>query len=282
MLDISALLRVHVDPLVATQNDTGVCDAIERNAPVRKPAAMSAPHLPKVAGIDSTVPATAHTAASIPAPAPAAAPCALIQDRLAGWVFDLTTLHELTERLAATSTLDDALQEFLRAGASLLGARRGLVVLEPASTPAVGGTAYGPCPARTAGLGLTHAELGHIETIPRAATAYGRILDSSDTNAPPAHTPARGAARTALPDPPAASRPLTSSATSTSTRVIARSPPASATRPATPSRWRPRQPAGSARPSGSTTNRPNPRNATAVSPVSTRGTRASTWPGWSN
>lgn len=146
---------------------------------------MSAPHLPKVAGIDSTVPATAHTAASIPAPAPAAAPCALIQDRLAGWVFDLTTLHELTERLAATSTLDDALQEFLRAGASLLGARRGLVVLEPASTPAVGGTAYGPCPARTAGLGLTHAELGHIETIPRAATAYGRILDSSDTNAPP-------------------------------------------------------------------------------------------------
>lgn len=146
---------------------------------------MSAPHLPKVAGIDSTVPAPAHTAAPLPAPVPAAAPGALIQDRLAGWVFDLTTLHELTERLAATSALDDALQEFLRAGASLVGAGRGLVVLEPANTSAPGGTAYGPCPARTVGLGLTHAELGHIETVPRSVTAYGRMLEGSRTGTPP-------------------------------------------------------------------------------------------------
>ncbi|WP_328380323.1 SpoIIE family protein phosphatase [Streptomyces sp. NBC_00440] len=185
MLDISSLLRVHVDPLIATQNGMGVCDAIERNTPVRKPAAMSAPHLPKVAGIDSTVPAPAHTAAPLPAPVPAAAPGALIQDRLAGWVFDLTTLHELTERLAATNTLDDALQEFLRAGASLVGARRGLVVLEPAGTSAQGAAAYGPCPARTVGLGLTHAELGHIETVPRSLTAYGRILEAGSTGTPP-------------------------------------------------------------------------------------------------
>ncbi|MFJ5290225.1 PP2C family protein-serine/threonine phosphatase [Streptomyces sp. NPDC088348] len=196
MLDISSLLRVHVDSLIATQNHMGVCDAIERNTPVRKPAAMSAPHLPKVAGIDSTVPAPAHTAAPLPAPVPAPTPGALIQDRLAGWVFDLTTLHELTERLAATSTLDDALQEFLRAGASLAGARRGLVVLEPASTPAPGGAVYGPCPARTVGLGLTHAELGHIETVPRSLTAYGRILETGGTDAPPgAHSGAENSTK---------------------------------------------------------------------------------------
>lgn len=157
---------------------------------------MSAPHLPKVAGIDSTVPAPAHTAAPLPAPVPAGAPGALIQDRLAGWVFDLTTLHELTERLAATSTLDDALLEFLRAGASLVGARRGLVVLEPPSTPPPGGPAYGPCPARTVGLGLSHAELGHIETIPRGATAYGRMLEGGTDTSPGAHTGAQNATTT--------------------------------------------------------------------------------------
>lgn len=146
---------------------------------------MSAPHQPKVAGIDSTVPAPAHTAAPLPAAVPPAAPGALIQDRLAGWVFDLTTLHELTERLAATSTLDDALQEFLRAGASLVGARRGLVVLEPADTTDPGRAAYGPCPTRTVTLGLSHAELGQIETVPRDVTAYGCMLDGSSTDAPP-------------------------------------------------------------------------------------------------
>ncbi|GFM98275.1 hypothetical protein Sfulv_30860 [Streptomyces fulvorobeus] len=43
----------------------------------------------------------------------------------------------------------------------------GLLVLEPAA----GG------PSTTIGLGLAHAELGHIETVPRSATSYGRILD---------------------------------------------------------------------------------------------------------
>ncbi|GAA0619381.1 PP2C family protein-serine/threonine phosphatase [Streptomyces crystallinus] len=92
----------------------------------------------------------------------------MIQDRLAGWVSDLTTLHELTERLSRTSGLGDALDELLRAGAALVGARRGLVVLEPAD---------GLGPAVTTGLGLAHADLGHIETVPRSATSYGRILD---------------------------------------------------------------------------------------------------------
>ncbi|MGY3202773.1 PP2C family protein-serine/threonine phosphatase [Streptomyces sp. TE5632] len=136
---------------------------------------MNAPHPPKVAGIDSTVPAPAHTVASVAtgtspaAPAnPQSAPGALLQDRLAGWVSDLTTLHELTERLARTRALDEALQEMLRAGAALVGARRGLVALEPAD---------GLGPDNMIGLGLARADLGHIETVPRSSLPYGRILD---------------------------------------------------------------------------------------------------------
>ena len=128
---------------------------------------MNAPHPPKVAGIDSTVPAPAHTVASVAtgtspaAPAhPQNAPGALLQDRLAGWVSDLTTLHELTERLARTRALDEALREMLRAGAALVGARRGLVALEPAD-------GFGP--DHLIGLGLAHADLGHIETVPRSS-----------------------------------------------------------------------------------------------------------------
>ncbi|MFE8008578.1 PP2C family protein-serine/threonine phosphatase [Streptomyces sp. NPDC057418] len=112
------------------------------------------------------VPVSTHTPA--PLTSAPAAPGAFIQDRLAGWVSDLTTLHELTERLAGTSTLDSALHELLGAGAALVGARRGLLVLEPAD---------GGGPSLTIGLGLAHAELGHIETVPRSATSYGRFLD---------------------------------------------------------------------------------------------------------
>ncbi|MGW0492948.1 PP2C family protein-serine/threonine phosphatase [Streptomyces olivaceus] len=142
---------------------------------------MNAPHPAKVAGIDSTVPSPAHTVASAApdaspvtgAAAPSAAvgpdaPGALLQDRLAGWVSDLTTLHELTERLVRTDTLSEALDEVLRAGAALVGARRGLVVLEPAD---------GLGPDTTVGLGLGRADLGHLETVPRGCLSHGRILD---------------------------------------------------------------------------------------------------------
>ncbi|MFF9013148.1 PP2C family protein-serine/threonine phosphatase [Streptomyces sp. NPDC014870] len=181
MLDIAPLVRVHVDALLAAQIDMGVCDAIERNAPVGKPSDMSAPHLPKVAGIDSTVPSPAHTTAPAPPVNPSSAalpgiPGALIQDRLAGWVSDLTTLHELTERLIKTGSLDEALREVLRAGAALVGARRGMAVFEPAD---------GRGPASTIGLGLAHAELGTIETVPRSVTSYGRILDGLPEPAAP-------------------------------------------------------------------------------------------------
>ncbi|MVO89335.1 SpoIIE family protein phosphatase [Streptomyces sp. p1417] len=134
---------------------------------------MNAPHPPKVAGIDSTVPSPAHTAT--PASSTRGAPGALIQDRLAGWVSDLTTLHELAERLSRTATLDEALKELLRAGAALVGARRGLVVLEPAD---------GRGPDTTVGLGLTRADLGHLETVPRGATSFGRLLDATAAYAP--------------------------------------------------------------------------------------------------
>ncbi|MFF2958160.1 PP2C family protein-serine/threonine phosphatase [Streptomyces sp. NPDC057963] len=112
------------------------------------------------------VPVSAHTAGSLSGVP--AAPGSFVHDRLAGWVSDLTTLHEHTERLARTSTLDDALHELLDAGAALVGARRGLVVFEPSDRRG---------PTSTIGLGLAHAELGHIETVPRSATSYGRILE---------------------------------------------------------------------------------------------------------
>ncbi|MFJ4811010.1 PP2C family protein-serine/threonine phosphatase [Streptomyces longwoodensis] len=181
MLDIPSRVRVHVETLLAAQNHMGVCDAFQHYAPAREPDAMNAPHPPKVAGIDSTVPSPAHTVAPAPAapdappvaaaPTVPTAPCApgaLLQDRLAGWVSDLTTLHELTERLARTHVLDDALQELLRAGAALVGAQRGLVALEPAD---------GLGPDTTLGLGLGRADLGHLETVPRSALPFGRILD---------------------------------------------------------------------------------------------------------
>ncbi|EFL33307.1 magnesium or manganese-dependent protein phosphatase [Streptomyces viridochromogenes DSM 40736] len=175
MLDIPSRVRVHVETLLAAQNDMGVCDAFEQYAPAGKPDAMNAPHPPKVAGIDPTVPSPAHTVAPVAPtssptapPPPPGPPGAVLQDRLAGWVSDLTTLHELTERLARTTGLDEALQELLRAGAALVGARRGLVVLEP-------GDGFGP--DTTIGLGLARADLGHIETVPRSALSYGRILD---------------------------------------------------------------------------------------------------------
>ncbi|WP_420709541.1 MULTISPECIES: PP2C family protein-serine/threonine phosphatase [unclassified Streptomyces] len=152
------------------------------NAPVGKPADMSAPRLPKVAGIDSTVPAPPHTAAPLPG-VPSAAPPSdaalppgvLIQDRLASWVSDLTTLHELTERLIRISSLDEALREVLGAGAALVGARRGMAVLEPAD---------GLGPTSTIGLGLAHADLGTIETVPRSSGSYGRLLDGLPETGP--------------------------------------------------------------------------------------------------
>jgi serine phosphatase RsbU (regulator of sigma subunit) len=79
-----------------------------------------------------------------------------VQDRLASWVCDLSLLHELTERLARTALLDDTLREVVQAGATLVGARRGLIALAPAD---------GLGPDSTVGLGLGHGDLGALETV---------------------------------------------------------------------------------------------------------------------
>ncbi|HZG04646.1 MAG TPA: PP2C family protein-serine/threonine phosphatase [Streptomyces sp.] len=151
---------------------------------------MSAQQPPKLAGINSpsspphqTVPPSAtapHQQPTVsPQPHPAEDPAgpalarpvehlAAVQDRLAGWISDLTTLHDLTERLVRTDTLDGAVRETLTAGAALVGARRGLVALEPAD---------GLGPDTTVGLGLGAADLGHIETVPRDSASYARLLD---------------------------------------------------------------------------------------------------------
>ncbi|MEW1719630.1 PP2C family protein-serine/threonine phosphatase [Streptomyces sp. NPDC093109] len=182
MLDIASGVRVHVDALLIAQNDMGVRHAIERNTPVEQPVAMSARHPPKVAGINPVSPAPTHTGppsdqpTATDQPAAAARPTASaaadraadrIADQAADRIADLTTLSALTERLAGTRSVDGALHELLRAGAALLGARRGLAVLEPAD---------GRGPVSTRGLGLSHADLGLLETIPRHAASYGRHL----------------------------------------------------------------------------------------------------------
>ncbi|MBY8879202.1 PP2C family protein-serine/threonine phosphatase [Actinacidiphila acidipaludis] len=147
---------------------------------------MSPAHVRKVAGTEPPPPAQAHTDAAaaalttpvVPSPALPVPPAAsgpvtaalappgtpdhtlAVQDRLAAWVCDLSLLHELTEQLARTAELDDALNEVLRAGATLVGARRGLIALEPAD---------GLGPDTTVGLGLDHCDLGALETVPHHA-----------------------------------------------------------------------------------------------------------------
>ncbi|MFI7102876.1 PP2C family protein-serine/threonine phosphatase [Streptomyces sp. NPDC050161] len=108
---------------------------------------MTLPHVPKVAGTEPPLSGSAHTA-DPPA--------------------DPDTLHDLTERLACTRTLPDALREVLRAGAALIGAGRGLIVIEPAD---------GLGPDTTIGLGLGPADIGHIETVPHRALPHRRMLD---------------------------------------------------------------------------------------------------------
>ncbi|MCT2589349.1 serine/threonine-protein phosphatase [Streptomyces sp. N2-109] len=128
---------------------------------------MTNPRVPNVAGINPTIPAPPHTASVEQLTA--------VQDRLTGWISDLTTLHDLTERLTRSAGLDDALDEVLSAGAALVGARRGLLALAPAD---------GLGPERTIGLGLGRADLGQIETVPRSSSSYTRLLDGLGPSAP--------------------------------------------------------------------------------------------------
>lgn len=127
---------------------------------------MSAARRPKVAETKPPVPSAAHNSPPAVERRPVDRLTA-VQDQLAAWISDLTTLHEFTERLTRTDTLDEALTEVLRAGAALVGARRGLVVLEPADRQG---------PDTTVGLGLEGADLGALETVPRTSAPYGGLI----------------------------------------------------------------------------------------------------------
>ncbi|GAA2142733.1 PP2C family protein-serine/threonine phosphatase [Kitasatospora kazusensis] len=87
-----------------------------------------------------------------------------LQDRLAGWLSDFTSLHEHTERLAAARGPAQALDTVLRSGATLLGARRGLITT----------TARGS--GRAVGLGLDRASLGALETVPAEHGPFTGLL----------------------------------------------------------------------------------------------------------
>ncbi|MGP4114223.1 SpoIIE family protein phosphatase [Streptomyces sp. 4N509B] len=90
-----------------------------------------------------------------------------IHERVAAFTSELSTLHDLTDRLSRTNSLTDALHETLRAGATLLGAQRGLLNLRPSD---------GLGPHRVVGLGLSHAELGHLDTVPPHDAPHTRLL----------------------------------------------------------------------------------------------------------
>ena len=123
---------------------------------------------PPIAPVSHT-PTTPSRDARPPDPAPGpGAP----EERLAGWISDLTALQALTERIGRTGTLREAVDETLRAGAQLLGARRGLLALR--AGPGQDGTPGGE---RLVGLGLDRAELGQWETVPRTSACHTRLLD---------------------------------------------------------------------------------------------------------
>ncbi|MCQ4042976.1 serine/threonine-protein phosphatase [Streptomyces rubrisoli] len=162
-----------------TENPASMADPPPAEAAASTPSAPSAEAPQNPSATSGTSSAAAHPAPRTGRSAPPAADeladafrsidqLAALQDRMASWISDLTTLHELTEELARTATLDATLQELLRTGAGLVGARRGLAVLEPAD---------GLGPHRSIGYRLPRADLGTMETVPRGEAAFGRLLD---------------------------------------------------------------------------------------------------------
>ncbi|MBV2152946.1 serine/threonine-protein phosphatase [Kitasatospora sp. SUK 42] len=98
------------------------------------------------------------------------APSATVQDRLAGRLSDITSLHEHTERLARARGLTATLDAVLASGAALLGASRGvLVTLMP-----------GGGPGQPVGFGLDRASLGALETVPTEQSLLARLLSEQD------------------------------------------------------------------------------------------------------
>lgn len=87
-----------------------------------------------------------------------------LQDRLAGWLSDFTSLHEHTELLARARGLSALLETILDSGAALLGARRGLITTTARGT------------GRPVGLGLDRSDIGVLETVPAEHGPFAQLL----------------------------------------------------------------------------------------------------------
>lgn len=98
-------------------------------------------------------------------PATPARAARAVQDRLAALLSDATSLHEHTGLLARARGLTATLTAVLSSGATLLGARRGLLV-----TAAPGGA------SQPVGLGLDRASLGALETVPAEQGPFAGLL----------------------------------------------------------------------------------------------------------
>jgi len=95
---------------------------------------------------------------------------------------ELTALYGLTERLTAASTLEDTLRGVLEAGASLVGAQRGMVLLAQSTHPHAHTNAPSPAfgtvdsPGTTVGFRLDRSAIGALETVPRDSGPYAGLL----------------------------------------------------------------------------------------------------------
>ena len=101
---------------------------------------------------------------------------------------ELTTLYQLTERLTAASGLEETLRGALKAGAAILGAQRGMLLLADAPVHNADGVdtpeglaAFGTIdsPGTTIGYGLDRPALGALETVPRDSGPYAGLLDGA-------------------------------------------------------------------------------------------------------
>ncbi|MFC1431137.1 PP2C family protein-serine/threonine phosphatase [Streptacidiphilus sp. N1-3] len=89
---------------------------------------------------------------------------------------DLTLLYELTERLTAATDLEEALHGVLQAGAAILGAQRGMLLLTSNADPHTPAFGTVDSPGTTLGFGLDRPALGALETVPRDSGPYAGLL----------------------------------------------------------------------------------------------------------
>ncbi|WP_245687180.1 PP2C family protein-serine/threonine phosphatase [Streptacidiphilus griseoplanus] len=107
------------------------------------------------------------TAVGLPSPCAPVEQLTAAQDGPTSWLADFAGLHEHTEHLAAVRGLDATLGAVLDAGAALLGARRGMLVLDASHGDATG-------------LGLDRSCRGALETVPRDTGPYAGLLARDD------------------------------------------------------------------------------------------------------